>query len=628
MAKQEKKAHPKAASKGAVKAVATKPVPDSFGFSGALIAFFTAFIILLVRMHSYQRPMDQFFWSNGNNSLVDFFSYYKMLFLLICAALAILVILYQFTTQTFRLQRSYAYYPILIYVFFVALSYIFSPYKDFAFLGYNDRFEGTLTLVAYMVMLFFVINTIRKESHTKWVIYPLAISSAILSILGLTQALDKDFFRTTIGKKLITPSSFWENLDNMSFTFENREIYQTVYNINYVSFYLTLLVPLFAMLFINEKTMKKKILWGILTGLLVFNLIGSKSSGGLAGLAIAVVIAVIVLNKRLIQWRRPVLIVIAIVIAVGGMTYQRWLPEISGAINSVFGRTATVQEIPTQDAAAASVRPTIDYIVTNEDSIELSLNGEPLIISLSYASDGTVEGMTLADGEGNPIAMKPTEEVGTYAIQDDRFFTLATISNALDGDQHYILLDTVDERFPFAITENGLFYTPKSGKLVDMEIVPAFGWDDNLGFGSGRGYIWSRTVPMLKETLLIGHGADTYCIVFPQHDYVGKYNARYRSLTTIVDKPHSMYLGVAVGTGVLSLLALLSLFGIYLVQSFRIYYRATYTNFLTYAGAGIFFGISGFLVAGLFNDSTVSVMPMFYGLLGTGIAINRMLGEG
>jgi H+/Cl- antiporter ClcA len=64
------------------------------------------------------------------------------------------------------------------------------------------------------------------------------------------------------------------------------------------------------------------------------------------------------------------------------------------------------------------------------------------------------------------------------------------------------------------------------------------------------------------------------------------------------------------------------------VQSFRIYYRAEYTDFLTYAGAGIFFGICGFLVAGLFNDSTVSVMPMFYGLLGTGIVINRMLGEG
>ena len=626
MAKQEKKVLPKAASKGAVKVAPTIPEHDGFGFSGGVIAFFTAFIILLVRMHSYQRPMDQFFWSNGNNNLVDFFSYYKMLFILICAGLAVLVILYRFTTQTFRLQRSYAYYPMLIYAAFVALSYAFSPYKDFAFLGYNDRFEGTLTLIAYMVMLFFIINTMRKESHTKWVIYPLAISSAILSILGLTQALDKDFFRTTIGKKLITPSSFWENLDSLNFTFQNREIYQTVYNINYVSFYLTLLVPLFGMLFIYEQHLKKKVLWGVLTGLLVFNLIGSASSGGFAGLAVAVIIAVIVLNKRLIEWKRPVLIVIALILVIGGVTYQRWLPEVSGALNSVLGRTAIVQETPTVDATAASVRPTIDYIVTNEDSVELSLNGEPLNVNLSYYSDGKVEGMTLADGEGQPIAMKPAAEAGTYTIEDERFFALATISYAADGEQYYILLNTVDEQFPFAIMEDGLFYTTKAGRLVDMDIVPAIGWEDNQQFGSNRGYIWSRTLPMMKETLLIGHGADTYSITFPQNDYAGKYSVGFPT-NIIVDKPHNMYMGMVLGTGMLSLLALLTLFGIYLVQSFRLYYRAAYTDFLTYAGAGIFFGISGFLVAGLFNDSTVSVMPMFYGLLGTGFVINRLLGQ-
>lgn len=627
MAKREKKVPQKTTSKGTMKAAPTIPEHHGFGFSGGVIAFFTAFIILLVRMHSYQRPMDQFFWSGGNNDLVDFFSYYKMLFILICAALAILVILYRFTTQTFRLQRSYAYYPMMVYAVFVTLSYAFSPYKQFAFLGYNDRFEGTLALIAYMVMLFFVINTMRKESHTKWVIYPLALSSAILSILGLTQALDKDFFRTTIGKKLITPSSFWENLDSLNFTFQNREIYQTVYNINYVSFYLTLLVPLFGMLFLYEKRLKPKILWGILTGLLVFNLIGSKSSGGMAGLAVAIIVAVIVLNKRLIQWKRPVLIVVAIILVIGGVTSQRWIPELSGAVDSVLGRTATVKVIPAEDAAAASVRPTIDYIVTNEDNIALSLNGEPLTVSLSYYSNGKVEGMTLSDAEGQPIAMTPTEESGTYTIEDKRFFALATISYAADGDQFYILLNTVNEQFPFAIMEDGLFYATKAGRLVSMDIVPAFGWEDNQQFGSNRGYIWSRTLPMMKETLLIGHGADTYCIVFPQNDYAGKYNAGYPT-NIIVDKPHNMYMGAALGTGVLSLLALLTLFGIYLVQSFRLYYRAAYTDFLTYAGAGIFFGISGFLVAGLFNDSTVSVMPMFYGLLGTGIVINRMLGEG
>ncbi len=149
-----------------------------------------------------------------------------------------------------------------------------------------------------------------------------------------------------------------------------------------------------------------------------------------------------------------------------------------------------------------------------------------------------------------------------------------------------------------------------------------------LRFGSGRGYIWSRTLPMLQDTIFLGHGADTYTIYFPHHDYAGKFSANWQ-INRIVDKPHNMYMGMAVGTGMISLLALLALWGMYIVQSFKLYFNAKYedSDFNTYAGAGIFLGICGFLVAGLVNDSSVSVMPMFYGLLGTGIAINRMLKE-
>jgi O-antigen ligase len=164
------------------------------------------------------------------------------------------------------------------------------------------------------------------------------------------------------------------------------------------------------------------------------------------------------------------------------------------------------------------------------------------------------------------------------------------------------------------------------GKLVDLYPVEHIGFENNPGFGSWRGYIWSRSFPLLKKTLLLGTGADTYCAVFPQEDYAGKYSTTGASYDIVVDKPHNMYLGAAVGTGVLSLLALLAIFGIYLFSSARIYRRASYgDDFLTFAGSGVFFGIIGFLAAALVNDSSVSVMPMFYGLLGLGIAINDKL---
>ncbi|MDD3169776.1 MAG: hypothetical protein PHC91_10005, partial [Eubacteriales bacterium] len=231
---------------------APKIEESSHWFQLLPIAFFSAFIILITRMAVYERPMDQFFWSGGQTQLMDFFSYYKMTAILLTAIFVIVLLAYRLFAQTFSVRKSFAYIPMLIYVVFVLLSYVFSEYKEFALYGYNDRFEGTLPLLGYMVLLFYIINTIRTERDVKWVVYPIAATSALLGLLGLTQALDHDFFRTTMGKQLITPSWFWNQLDQLNFTFQNKEIYQTVYNINYVSFYLTLLIPLFGLLFIHS----------------------------------------------------------------------------------------------------------------------------------------------------------------------------------------------------------------------------------------------------------------------------------------------------------------------------------------------------------------------------------------
>ena len=93
-----------------------------------LSAFFTSVIIMITRMHAYERPMEQFFWSGGNNSLTDFFSYFKSIAILTCAILALVILLYRLMTQSLLIKRSYAYIPMIIYSAFVLLSYVFSDY--------------------------------------------------------------------------------------------------------------------------------------------------------------------------------------------------------------------------------------------------------------------------------------------------------------------------------------------------------------------------------------------------------------------------------------------------------------------------------------------------------------------
>ena len=601
------------------------------------VMFFTAVVILMVRMTPYERPMAQFFWNGGGDSLTDFFSYIKMTAVLVVTGLAILILLYRVFTQSFFVKPTIIYVPMAIYLVMVVLSYLFSDYKEFSLLGWNDRFEGTLTLIAYMVMLFYIINTINTERAIKWVLYVLAGSSVLLSLLGITQALDKDFFRTVIGQKLITPNvmtdsglTMWQLIDQaaekgeqaLNFTFLNREIYQTVYNINYVSFYLTLLLPLFGLLFIrsvlqkNDEPLYKKILWGALFALTLFNLIGSASSGGFLGMGVVVFLAIIILNKRIIQWWKPLFVLILITIVISGITYERWMPELTGAVKDTVGSSVNTENINTKPAH-------IDYIVTHKDEniIEVGIEGD-LFLMKTYPGDWP--SISVLDENNQPIHLAETDVSPVYRFDDERF-SMCKIQPAKDEYENQYFILTIDEKnWIFAVSTEGTFYRNELGHLVSLRKIETLGWENNPNFGSGRGYIWSRTIPMMKETVLLGHGADTYCIYFPQDDYVGKYN-NGGNINLIIDKPHNMYMGMWVNTGGVSLLAFLSILAIYFYQSIKLYFGRRDDSWLFYAGVGMFLGIVGFAASGIVNDSTVSVMPMFYGLLGIGISTNMIL---
>ena len=86
-----------------------------------------------------------------------------------------------------------------------------------------------------------------------------------------------------------------------------------------------------------------------------------------------------------------------------------------------------------------------------------------------------------------------------------------------------------------------------------------------------------------------------------------------------------MYLGAAVNTGVLSMLALIAVYGIYLIESFKLYRKHQFVGYKDYIGMGIFIAVAGFMVSALVNDSTVQMMPVVYVLLGMGLAINKMI---
>jgi hypothetical protein len=75
----------------------------------------------------------------------------------------------------------------------------------------------------------------------------------------------------------------------------------------------------------------------------------------------------------------------------------------------------------------------------------------------------------------------------------------------------------------------------------------------------------------------------------------------------------------------LSLIAFLVFYGMYFVSSFRLYIRSRFDSYFEKSGVAIFIGTVAYMVTGLTNDSSITVAPIFWTLMGVGIAINHKL---
>jgi hypothetical protein len=248
----------------------------------------------------------------------------------------------------------------------------------------------------------------------------------------------------------------------------------------------------------------------------------------------------------------------------------------------------------------------------------------------SVISDKNTLNMVL---EGNQLVFRDTQGNPLKVINDNGNITFADTGyepyKLTFFSKESILKITIGKmNFSLFIDNSGFRIIGERNTLVDKIDHPRyFGFEGHERFGSARGYIWSRSIPLLANNVLIGGGPDTYVFQFPQHDYVGKLIS-LDSVNEIVDKPHNMYLQIGINTGVLSLLAVLFLFAVYAISSFRLYIGVKIPDRLRYLGIAFFTASVGYFVACLANDSLVSVAPVFWVVFGMGISCNFMVKKG
>lgn len=563
-----------------------------------------SFVPLIIRLYVHNYPLTGYLEKVLETQVSDVFSYYKSIFIIISGIMASILLIWQVFIKKQRLRNSIIYYPILGYSLFVVLSWIFSKYTYTATMGYIDRYEGSLVLLSYMFLLIYSFNFIRaNEKQVKIIIYALLMSACLLCFIGFSQLLGTDLLSTEFFQQYIMiPNNLKKYVTNINFTFTKNEIYQTLTNINYVGSYICLVIPLPIILFFNSKKRKFKLMHLIIYCMLLINLLGSKSSGGLYGFILIMVFFTVYKFKLLKnQWLSTLIILIVTLIIVLGFKNSKLFSisdEMSKGLDVTNQRNTKLQGIIIKDK---------DLIITYDDNT--------LKISILEEDNSLVTNFYLNNQELK--LFKDNDKIGF-----ENKLLLENIYIQNNNNEFILFIDDIP--WNFIVSAEGFRFSPYDDVISDITPAPSIGFQNKEYFGNSRGYIWSRTFPLLKNNFIIGSGADTYIYQFPHNDYVKKYLSGFE-VYSLIDKPHNMFLGIAINTGILSLLCLLLLFVLYFVQSIVYLKRYATESSLYYLGLSIFLGIIGYLSTGLVNDSVVSVAPVFWTLLGIGFGCNHVL---
>lgn len=570
------------------------------------IAIWMVVIPLIVKQKNYTNPLANYAWYSKDQTLADFFLYYKSQLVTVIGVLMLAFLIWQIgkmrRRDTLINTDSRIFIPIMVYLFLTAAASLFSDYKYFCVHGMPDQFETIWNLMAYVVALLYCYYVVVYHDADKPMLYIMLAGVLPVSLICVLQ-----FFKVDIYRLIYAGEGY-------TFTFEEGTVYGPFYNINYVGYYTLLFVPLLVMLCICSKDWKLRVLTIVLAIALLIALYGAESVAAEGALACVVLFAVLFILIKNLKKNKKLWILLGLI----GVCLM------AGVIVAFPRVQAYVQASDTE-------KKDLECIYTNDENVEIHYKGQKLYVHMEQTDNQL--SFVLLDQEQ---AYVPCEYLNSdegyyyYVVTDERFSGIRLTPAVMTDDPvTYGFMVTIDEKnwtFTNQMTEDGTYYyytdPGQLTKLTEDNVSVDTGWlTDVSSLANGRGYIWNKTLTLLKDNIVLGSGADTYALVYPNDDYVDKYNNGYDNM--ILTKPHCLYLQIAVQNGVLALICFMIFYIWYFVSGVRLYYKQDLRTPLAAVGFAIQLGTLGYMISGLANDSTVTVAPLYWAMMGVGIGINH-----
>lgn len=578
------------------------------------IIFVMGILPLIVKQKDYMTNLNVFSWYSAESYAVDAFNYYKKNFLIAAALIMALLLLVDFLDGSAKIKKKarLIFAALACYELLAVLSCCFSQYRWFTIHGTVGHFETIYVLLAYGILLLYSYCSVRNERDVRAVMVLWGCLLVPMILLGLSQASGNDFYGTKLGSRLIMTKAAFEAGGYIKGAFEKGRVYLSLYNPNYVGAFGALTAPAMMTLCIYSKRWTGRLFYGTLSAGVLICLMGASAKTGLAALAAAVICLGILLRRQIVQKKKLFLAagaaLAALCVCFILIRGENLVKEVEGAVRGLSKNTTVYN---------------LEGIETGMNGVEVAYKGNKFVVQCSVDSSGNM-GFLLTDSQGQTLALSMIDNAQYYEIEDERFDGITLMPVTLKDTLAFELnIDGKSRYFTNQTTYAGYYYYSPYGRFTRIRTAPHWGFEGYETLATYRGYTWSRTIPLLKKYIFLGSGPDTFLMVFPQDDYVIK--TRYGFEDKLMSKPHNMFLQIGVQTGMLSLVAYITLYAAYGVWSLKVYWKNSMESWLSAAGASIFVGTAAYMMVGLTADSSINVAPVFWCLLGLGMAINHMV---
>lgn len=491
-----------------------------------------------------------------------------------------------------------------VYLAFVLLSALLSPYRQTALQGGIDRSEGVFAQAAYMVVFLAAYFWARSERRARAVLWGVAVSSIAMGVIGLSQTVGKDFFATGLGSIVVTGSP-GQIRPVMA------KAYGTLFNPNTFGLYTAMLTPLLLLCGLSDGRRRGAVVSLLLAGALMSaGNAGASSAGGLAGIGAAYAVVVITYAAHHIRRRRwpHWTVYVTIGVLIGGQVLAY------GGLSKGGDAPVKLQENLAMLLADDEPPARVDF---SYDGRALSMvSGGDVLLRLTGGADG---GLSVQDGAGRIFAPERVEwDARLREAQENQYYDVPGYGAfAVYKRPGYYIFSGIQ----LIVEEGALKPLRPDGTVIRREWpVRRAGFEGVEAFATLRGYIWSRALPLLLDHIAIGSGPDTFLYAFPQEDVFGKRQFMYDPYI-IVDKAHNLYIQTGITTGGVSMLALLFLLGFYMLAAFLDLVRARDAASPGFGlQLGILAAVTAYAVASLATDATIGSAGVFWVLLGLGYA--------